>query len=71
MLDGMPRKKPIPSPVVLLIAALALCVGGLTVWTVVKVALYVGGWPALAALVVIILALGLGTFIFIRTRKRQ
>ena len=69
MLKSKSRRTPRLSPVVLLIAALALCVG---VYTAALVFLIVGivlGWPGIITLAIILLALGLWALIFIRKHR--
>ncbi|SDL33042.1 hypothetical protein SAMN05421874_119133 [Nonomuraea maritima] len=67
MLGSMTSGK--PSPVVVLVAALALCVGGFVVWTVVTIAGYVMGRPAVAVAAVILSALLLASVVVIRRRQ--
>ncbi|MCF6470863.1 hypothetical protein FAF44_21055 [Nonomuraea sp. MG754425] len=66
----MTRGKQRPSPVVVVIALLALCVGGVTAWTVVTVVGYALGLPGLAALALVLLTSGIGAFALIRARRR-
>jgi preprotein translocase subunit SecD len=56
--------------VVVVIALLALCVAGVTIWSVVTVVGHALDLQGLAALVLVVLALGLGTFALMRRRTR-
>ncbi|MGW5630379.1 hypothetical protein ACWEU6_23555, partial [Streptosporangium sandarakinum] len=71
MLDNMSHRKPPPSPVVLLIAMLALCVCGVTILSVVTIVGYAFGWQGIALLVGILLVFGIGILFLMRSRKRR
>ncbi|MGW0484203.1 hypothetical protein [Nonomuraea sp. NPDC003214] len=65
----MTRRSPSPSPVVVGIAALALGVAGVTLWSVATLAAYVLGGQGLAVLALVLLAAGLATFVLVRARR--
>ncbi|MEV4222044.1 hypothetical protein [Nonomuraea sp. NPDC049725] len=65
----MTRRSPSPSPVVVGIAALALGVAGVTLWSVATLVAYVLGRQGLAVLALVLLAAGLATFVLVRARR--